>query len=210
MYVTHDQVEALALADRMAVMRAGRIEQMGPPEEIFNRPETEFVAAFVGDPAMNLFDALRAADDGIEIAGVKYPLNLAANAPPSLRAGIRPADLSLNESDGRWQSTSRWRPSSFLARLVHHPRAFAHDAEIPICAVAPRRVEPGQTHRFYADVNNLHLFDASKAAASTTQVPLSVHSSPIREQYPSPRGAAILPRRDRPCVEPARGRRHPA
>ncbi|MGH7247141.1 MAG: ABC transporter ATP-binding protein [Pseudomonadota bacterium] len=61
-YVTHDQVEALALADRMAVMKDGRIEQLGPPEDIFNHPETEFVAAFLGDPAMNLFDAQGSAD----------------------------------------------------------------------------------------------------------------------------------------------------
>lgn len=160
-YVTHDQVEALALADRMAVMRAGRIEQMGPPEEIFNRPETEFVASFVGDPAMNFFDARKAGEGAIEIAGVKYPLNLAANAPASLRAGIRPADLSLNESDGALAidiavATVEFSGASFIVR-----GSLAHNADIPICAVTPRRLEPGQTHRFYADVNNLHLFDAS-------------------------------------------------
>ncbi len=52
-YVTHDQVEALALADRLVVMRNGRVEQMGAPQEIFDLPQSEFVAAFVGNPPMN-------------------------------------------------------------------------------------------------------------------------------------------------------------
>ena len=54
-YVTHDQVEALALADRLVVMRNGRVEQLGAPQEIFDRPQSEFVAAFVGNPPMNFF-----------------------------------------------------------------------------------------------------------------------------------------------------------
>ena len=61
--MTHDQVEALALADRMVVMRTGRIEQMGGPQEIFDRPQSEFVAAFVGNPPMNFFIAERASTE---------------------------------------------------------------------------------------------------------------------------------------------------
>ena len=56
-YVTHDQVEALALADRLVVMRKGRVDQIGGPQEIFERPQSEFVAGFVGNPPMNFFVA---------------------------------------------------------------------------------------------------------------------------------------------------------
>ncbi|MHB8383511.1 MAG: ABC transporter ATP-binding protein [Candidatus Binataceae bacterium] len=164
-YVTHDQVEALALADRMAVMRAGRIEQVGRPEEVFNRPETEFVAAFVGDPAMNFFDARTAGQSaGIEIAGVRYPITLAANAPEALRAGIRPGDLSLDESEGTLAieiavASVEFSGAAFIVRgtLAH---AGAHRDQIPICVVTPRRLEAGQTRRFHFEAKKLHLFDA--------------------------------------------------
>jgi multiple sugar transport system ATP-binding protein len=53
-YVTHDQVEAMTLADRVVVMNAGRIEQVGPPQELYHSPVTRFVAGFIGSPAMNL------------------------------------------------------------------------------------------------------------------------------------------------------------
>ncbi|MGB6553701.1 MAG: ABC transporter ATP-binding protein [Candidatus Binataceae bacterium] len=160
-YVTHDQVEALALADRMAVIRAGRIEQIGPPEEIFNRPETEFVASFVGDPAMNLFDAQSAGLSGLEIASVRYPIKLPTSAPASLRAGIRPADLSPDESEGALAidiavASVEFSGASFIVRGM-----LARGADIPICAVTSRRIEPGQTHRFYLSAKKLHLFDAS-------------------------------------------------
>ncbi|NIU61492.1 MAG: sn-glycerol-3-phosphate ABC transporter ATP-binding protein UgpC, partial [Pseudomonas stutzeri] len=54
LYVTHDQVEAMTLADRMIVMNAGHIEQFGTPEEVYNQPATTFVAGFIGSPPMNL------------------------------------------------------------------------------------------------------------------------------------------------------------
>src|SRR5579863_6067757 len=64
LYVTHDQVEARALADRLVVMRNGRVEQVGAPQEIFDRPQSEFVAAFVGNPPMNFFIAKRSSTGG--------------------------------------------------------------------------------------------------------------------------------------------------
>lgn len=63
-YVTHDQAEALALGDRVAVMRAGRLQQVGPPREIHDAPANQFVAGFVGSPAMNMFPGTIAQQDG--------------------------------------------------------------------------------------------------------------------------------------------------
>jgi len=57
-YVTHDQIEAMTLADRIAIMRAGKIQQLGSPDEIYNRPRTKYVADFIGSPAMNFFDGM--------------------------------------------------------------------------------------------------------------------------------------------------------
>src|SRR5580704_12829657 len=67
-YVTHDQVEAMTLADRIVIMRDGLIEQVGSPDDVFHRPATRFVASFIGSPTMNLFDA-EIANDRIVFAG---------------------------------------------------------------------------------------------------------------------------------------------
>jgi len=63
-YVTHDQAEAMSLADRIAVMRNGRICQIGTPEEIYEKPNNLFVAGFIGSPSMNFFDATIIEKDG--------------------------------------------------------------------------------------------------------------------------------------------------
>ncbi|MEX3690409.1 ABC transporter ATP-binding protein [Paraburkholderia sp. BR14263] len=74
-FVTHDQTEAMTLADRIVVMNRGRIEQIGPPGDIYHRPRTPFVAGFIGSPPMNLLEATRASDGGVVLAdGMKLPL----------------------------------------------------------------------------------------------------------------------------------------
>jgi ABC-type sugar transport system ATPase subunit len=94
-FVTHDQVEAMTMGDRIAVMRDGRLEQIGTPDEIYNRPRTLFVAGFVGSPPMNLIEGTVA--DGRFRAG---PLSLAAAAPPGPAIlGVRPQDLAVHATE---------------------------------------------------------------------------------------------------------------
>src|SRR6266508_5492657 len=76
-YVTHDQSEALTMADRIAVMRGGKLEAYGTPAELYERPRTRFVAAFIGHPPMNLLPATLASDGGdlsVRFAGAALPL----------------------------------------------------------------------------------------------------------------------------------------
>src|SRR5471032_1325909 len=90
-YVTHDQVEAMTLAERMIVMSAGRTEQIGAPAEIYQRPATQFVAGFIGSPAMNFLRG-RAGADGLALAGgvhLSVPVS-AALSGRELVLGIRP------------------------------------------------------------------------------------------------------------------------
>lgn len=84
-YVTHDQMEAMTLADRLVVLNGGKIEQVGTPIELYERPATTFVAAFIGSPAMNLIgkDALTA-----DVAGLSLP-------PDVSTLGVRPEDLKI-------------------------------------------------------------------------------------------------------------------
>ncbi len=95
LYVTHDQAEAMSLADEMAVMREGRILQSGPPLEVYARPADLFVATFVGSPRMTIWEGRR---DGVEVVcagGVRLPAPDSIPAGRDLAVGIRAEDLEL-------------------------------------------------------------------------------------------------------------------
>jgi len=96
LYVTHDQTEAMSMADQIVLLRDGRIEQDAPPATVYARPATEFVARFIGTPPMNLFP-LQRQGDGMVIAGTDGPV-LAPATPRSVLGGIRPEDLRLSET----------------------------------------------------------------------------------------------------------------
>jgi ABC-type sugar transport system ATPase subunit len=89
-YVTHDQIEAMTMADKIVVLNAGRIEQVGTPMELYNRPATEFVAGFIGAPAMNFLPASRQ-DGQAVVDGVA----LGAAPEGTVKLGIRPEHLVL-------------------------------------------------------------------------------------------------------------------
>ena len=119
-YVTHDQEEAMTMSDRIAVMRAGRIEQIGPPEEVYERPATEFVASFLG--ASNLLDGTVGPADGglrtIELVSgekVRVPMGAVEGPDRRVRLGVRPekiriaagAEASTANGDNTIQGTVR-------------------------------------------------------------------------------------------------------
>jgi len=86
-YVTHDQVEAMTLADKIVVLNAGRIEQVGPPMELYNAPANEFVAGFIGSPKMNFIEASRIGD------------------AEAKTIGVRPEHLTVDHHSGTWKGT---------------------------------------------------------------------------------------------------------
>jgi multiple sugar transport system ATP-binding protein len=103
-YVTHDQAEALTLSDRIAVLHEGRLQQVAPPERIYQRPANRFVAAFLGSPPMNFLPGqLAASGEGLEFRGaaVRSPLapalaeRLALGAPRQVQLGVRPEDVTV-------------------------------------------------------------------------------------------------------------------
>ncbi len=95
LYVTHDHVEAMTLADRIAVMRSGRIVQLGTPREIYERPATSFVGAFVGSPRMNLLPARL--DGGGVLAGPFRVPRPAGVLPDRIEVGVRPEHVRLGD-----------------------------------------------------------------------------------------------------------------
>lgn len=110
-YVTHDQAEALALADRVAVMNAGRIEQVGTPREVYEEPKNAFVAGFVGDPPMNLARG-RVNGSHVEGEGWSWPRGTAlerAGMSDQVFLGVRPQYLTLVADGAPEISQAGWR-----------------------------------------------------------------------------------------------------
>ena len=93
-YVTHDQVEAMTMADRIAVMNEGRIEQLGEPLELYDRPANLFVAQFIGSPAMNVFEGVLR-NGSVEGLGARWPASAKAREGQSVKYGIRPEHLAF-------------------------------------------------------------------------------------------------------------------
>jgi multiple sugar transport system ATP-binding protein len=95
-YVTHDQTEAMTMGDRVVVMHQGRIEQVGTPRELYDEPETLFVAGFIGSPQMNLVEGSWSDASGAHVEDLALPFQAAApHAGTALTYGIRPEDLEL-------------------------------------------------------------------------------------------------------------------
>jgi multiple sugar transport system ATP-binding protein len=95
-YVTHDQEEAMTLADRIAVFMDGRIVQVGTPREVFARPQTRAVAGFIGTPPMNLLDGVWQ-ERAVTVLGYALPVAAASAAPRDVTLGVRPGDLRVAE-----------------------------------------------------------------------------------------------------------------
>ncbi|WP_413718201.1 ABC transporter ATP-binding protein [Silicimonas sp. MF1-12-2] len=98
-YVTHDQVEAMTLADKIVVLRAGRIEQVGAPMELYRNPDNKFVAGFIGSPSMNFLKG-RVVEGGVEVAGLGGAVIATGVALPGagrdVIVGLRPQDITLS------------------------------------------------------------------------------------------------------------------
>lgn len=106
-YVTHDQVEAMTLGQRVAVLRDGRLQQVGTPEELFDRPANVFVAMFIGSPSMNLLLGT-VADGALCVGDSRVPCPAAAADGPVI-VGVRPTDLRLGGPDDPAQALLRVR-----------------------------------------------------------------------------------------------------
>jgi len=157
-YVTHDQIEAMTMADQIVVMHDGRVEQIGSPLELYDRPANRFVAGFIGSPAMNFIDGRQ--QDGALVAGNGARLPIAgasaANDGRTMVYGIRPEHLDLAD-DGFEAEVVVIEPTGSETQL------FARLGEQEIVAVFRERhaFEPGQKIRLKPRAPVAHLFDAS-------------------------------------------------
>ncbi|WP_279483380.1 sn-glycerol-3-phosphate ABC transporter ATP-binding protein UgpC [Aureimonas sp. SK2] len=162
-YVTHDQVEAMTLADRIVILKGGDIEQVGTPDEVYNRPASVFVGGFIGSPAMN-FAKARAEGDRLAFAGGNsLPLAARLEEGREVIVGIRPEHF-LNTADASSTLAVAAQVIEPLGSdtLVH----FALGEAVMTARMPPTiRLEPGQVFQVGVDPTKIHLFDASTEKA---------------------------------------------
>ena len=160
-YVTHDQVEAMTLADKIVVLRDGRIEQVGRPLELYNDPDNRFVAGFIGSPAMNFFPAT-AGGGGVRVAGLgdmTLPRPQSAPATGALVVGVRPQQLRLAEGD-----THSVDISEQLGGVAYHYLTAGDGTRVTV--EAHEQTQPGSGSRvgLVVDPENALFFDAQSGA----------------------------------------------
>ncbi|MBI1173603.1 sn-glycerol-3-phosphate ABC transporter ATP-binding protein UgpC [bacterium] len=162
-YVTHDQIEAMTMADRIVVMRDGRISQIGAPLELYDRPANTFVAGFIGSPSMNLIDGAvsqgRFAAPGIDLP---LPEALPAALRPAegtrLTYGIRPEHLTIADQ-GQPASVVVVEPTGAEIHLV----VRAGQQELTVVLRERQSFHPGQTVHLAPVPGLIHLFDQTGA-----------------------------------------------
>ncbi len=159
LFVTHDQVEAMTLAQRMIVMNAGRMEQIGTPEEVYHRPATTFVAGFIGSPPMNL---IKGVADGSRFSVDGQTLLLPGSAPRSgeLIIGLRPEHASLRPAgDQGWQLKVEMLEMLGAERLVYCSAGSVLFTVRIDATLAPPKI--GDIVTLQAAPGQLHWFDAT-------------------------------------------------
>jgi len=156
-YVTHDQVEAMTLADRVVVMRAGKIEQVGRPIDLYDRPETAFVAGFIGSPPMNMFDATAKSGGLVLQDGTVWPMQASATDTLALTAGVRPEHLEVSNSGGGLRATVVALEPTGADTLILANTAFG--AEVQISLRERVSLEPGETVVLTPSQGAVHVFE---------------------------------------------------
>ncbi len=173
-YVTHDQVEAMTLGDRICVMHDGRVAQIGPPLEVYRRPASVFVARFLGSPPMNIVSAPVTLDGGAKgaIGGATVALDgfdpdalgaFAQSSRPTL-LGIRPEDMTLAPASEAHpqavvQTVERLGAETVLTATLDG------GGDVALRAPSDLRVEPGERVALRLSPAELHLFDPDTGAA---------------------------------------------
>ncbi len=179
-YVTHDQVEAMTMGDRIAVLNGGIIQQLGAPQELYDHPANIFVAGFIGSPSMNFMPGAQIVSEGNEVAVVLegigrvvvpplYVDRAKAAASRKLTFGVRPVHLEDAElvSPERRTSSSLDASVDVVENLGNELQVYLTTGDRNIVATlnSRSRVAPGDKVRLYVDSSQVHLFDTDTGEA---------------------------------------------
>jgi multiple sugar transport system ATP-binding protein len=169
-YVTHDQVEAMTMADKIVVLNAGRIEQIGAPLDLYNNPVNRFVAGFIGSPKMNFLqgkiEQVGAAETTINVCGnaVRLPRRVNAKAGESATFGIRPEHLSVLDNSGIGLSTVNVDLVENLGGATMLYTTTPDKQQLTVALDGQQKVERGANVKVSFDPTRCHIFDASGAS----------------------------------------------
>ncbi|WP_428927094.1 ABC transporter ATP-binding protein [Marinibacterium sp. SX1] len=163
-YVTHDQIEAMTMADHVVVMRAGVIEQQGAPLDLYDRPANRFVAGFIGSPAMNFIDGrVAAGGTAVELDFPGAPaLALEGRFDPGrpVTVGLRPEHLAVGAPDAQFEAPIRVVEST--GSLAYYTTATA--PELMLVEQGRGRLRAGDTAPLRIAPGDIHLFDQDTGA----------------------------------------------
>jgi multiple sugar transport system ATP-binding protein len=169
-YVTHDQVEAMTMADRIVVMQEGRIEQIGTPLELYDHPANLFVAQFIGSPAMNVVNGTLRRDGGqawVEAeGGVRWPVAATARGADgqAVAYGVRPGDLGVGRSGDARSVPAEVivvEPTGAETELLVRVGA----SQFVVVLHGRTQAEPGETIHLSVDTGAVHLFDPTSGVS---------------------------------------------
>ena len=166
-YVTHDQIEAMTMADQIVVMKDGRISQQGSPLDLYDYPENTFVAAFIGSPAMNLLHGtVGKSGDTIEIANTKLPVpkRSGAEAGRKVIVGIRPEHFTLAKT-GIPARVAVVEPTGSETHVVFR----VSDVDVTAVFRERHRFMPGDQVNLACEADKIHIFDAETELSLTTK-----------------------------------------
>jgi multiple sugar transport system ATP-binding protein len=154
-YVTHDQIEAMTLGSRIAVMKDGVLQQLGTPDDIYSRPANTYVASFIGSPTMNMVQGQALGPAGFEIAGACLPLTAPVAGPAQL--GLRPEHIALAD-DAPWRGqVSIVEPTGADTFVVVSTVA----GDVTVRTSAQARVSPGDQVGLQANGDHASWFDVA-------------------------------------------------
>ncbi|ELZ82459.1 glycerol-3-phosphate ABC-type transporter ATP-binding protein [Haloferax elongans ATCC BAA-1513] len=195
-YVTHDQTEAMTLGDRVAVMNDGHAEQVAPPQELYDRPATRFVAEFIGEPAMNVFPVEVRGDAVVHDTGLEVPIAAGEMALKgdidAADLGVRPEDIDIapldDASAGTCTATAEVTVTEPLgdSLLVH---CQLGDETVQVSTTPRAAFDPGERVVLTVDADRSHLFDRETGEAVYHAPNTAVGSSEDRTQ----RADAVAP-----------------
>jgi multiple sugar transport system ATP-binding protein len=172
-YVTHDQVEAMTMGQRIAVMSEARLQQVGSPQELYDHPDNRFVAGFIGSPAMNFLEVDATGSDGAVVLkgeGIEIPLperyrgGFAKHSGQKLFAGIRPEHLEVRAEGSAGTLTGNADVVEYLGaeELIH---LSVGSVDVVALIDSEHRVKPGDDLTLKVALDKIHLFDPDSTLA---------------------------------------------
>jgi sn-glycerol 3-phosphate transport system ATP-binding protein len=166
-FVTHDQIEAMTLADRLVVMKEGRIEQVGAPADVYRRPSSRYVAGFIGSPAMNFFEARIVAPGRVAFgSNAMLDLSRRSNLAPlgeTVLLGVRPEDMQIAPSggDGAYPFSIEMMEELGAGRLL-----YGRLAETDCVLATPAALAPSSARAIFVriDADSVHFFSTESGS----------------------------------------------